>query len=165
VRGQRVLELGAGCGLVGIVAATLGAREVCLTDLPYALPLLTENIMANQHQFHNADEDCRVTCTTCDWFHPSAVHNTTVDVILVADCVWLEELVDPLLHTLDKLTQEASSSSCTTRILITYQRRGKSTHERFLNGLHSIFHRIHDIDTNQFGIYKPDVFSVLECQK
>eukprot|EP00550_Attheya_septentrionalis_P002531 CAMPEP_0198286020 /NCGR_PEP_ID=MMETSP1449-20131203/5201_1 /TAXON_ID=420275 /ORGANISM="Attheya septentrionalis, Strain CCMP2084" /LENGTH=432 /DNA_ID=CAMNT_0043983639 /DNA_START=143 /DNA_END=1438 /DNA_ORIENTATION=+ len=169
VKGQRVLELGAGCGLVGIVAATLGAREVMLTDLPYALPLLTENVMANQHHYvHPAnsridDEDnhCRVTCTTCDWFHPSAVtFATTVDVILVADCVWLEELVDPLLHTLDQLTQEASSSSTTsTRILITYQRRGKSTHERFLKGLHSIFHHIHDIDTHQFGIHKPNVFS------
>eukprot|EP00978_Attheya_sp_CCMP212_P009236 scaffold21809_cov52-Attheya_sp.AAC.3 len=111
VKGQRVLELGAGCGLVGIVAATLGAREVMLTDLPYALPLLTENVMANQHHYvrpvtssriddDDEDNNCRVTCTTCDWFHPSAVtiggsppphigpthtRSVVVDVVVVDD--------------------------------------------------------------------------------
>ena len=32
-QGQRILELGCGCGLVGLVFAALGAR-VLLTDLP-----------------------------------------------------------------------------------------------------------------------------------
>ena len=43
----RVLELGSGTGLCGIVAAKLGARETVLTDLAPLLPLLERNAAAN----------------------------------------------------------------------------------------------------------------------
>ena len=47
VRGQTVLELGAGAGLVALAAARLGARTVLATDLPRALPLLIHNLQLN----------------------------------------------------------------------------------------------------------------------
>lgn len=46
--GRTVLELGAGTGLVGIVASVLGAGRVILTDLPYALDNARENVERNR---------------------------------------------------------------------------------------------------------------------
>jgi hypothetical protein len=43
----RCLELGAGCGLVGLSLATLGARSVVMTDQANVLPLLGSNAKRN----------------------------------------------------------------------------------------------------------------------
>ncbi|CAJ1420097.1 unnamed protein product [Effrenium voratum] len=43
VQGSRVCDLGAGTGLVGLVASRLGASQVTLTDVPRVLPLLSRN--------------------------------------------------------------------------------------------------------------------------
>ena len=48
VEGVSACELGAGCGLPGLVLAARGAR-VLLTDLPPNLPLLEENRRSNAH--------------------------------------------------------------------------------------------------------------------
>jgi nicotinamide N-methyltransferase len=45
VKGERVLELGAGTGLAGLVAALMGAREVVVSDYP--APEVLANIEAN----------------------------------------------------------------------------------------------------------------------
>ena len=47
-----VIELGAGIGLVGLFASSLGCRHVLLTDLPEAMPLLERNIGLNGMEEH-----------------------------------------------------------------------------------------------------------------
>lgn len=47
VAGRKVLELGAGCGLVSLVACCLGAHRVVSTDLPEMLPRLKRNVELN----------------------------------------------------------------------------------------------------------------------
>ena len=44
--GTRCVELGAGVGTAGRVAALLGAQAI-ITDIPKVLPLLQENLAAN----------------------------------------------------------------------------------------------------------------------
>ena len=46
--GKRVLETGAGTGLVGLACAALGAAAVTLTDLPYTLGNLEANVQRNE---------------------------------------------------------------------------------------------------------------------
>ena len=149
-------------GLVGICCSVLGAKEVVMTDLEYALPLMEENVDRNVGKDLNYQS---IKCKACDWFKPQPISELCEDsdgpdVILLADCVWLSHLISPLIRTLKTYTENAS-----TKVLITYQQRGKEGHEEFMQGIHDIFD-VEVIDTEKtVGLAKPDVFYVLECTK
>jgi len=170
VRDKTVLELGAGCGLVGIASGVLGAKDVVMTDLPYALPLMRENVARNEAAWKVATRPCRrMKCKECDWYRPPSLRTlfcddieeeVHVDVILVADCVWLSSLIAPLLQTLAAYANRAE-----TKVIITYQQRGREAHEEFLHGIHTLFNVV-EVDTDRSaGLTKPDVFHVFECSK
>lgn len=54
IRKPRILELGAGTGLVGIAAAALFHAHVHLTDLPDILPNLLANVCSNETLFEHS---------------------------------------------------------------------------------------------------------------
>jgi hypothetical protein len=97
--------LGSGCGLVGIAAGFSGAKEVILTDLSHALPLIGANIDRHRVQLNAAGCE-QMTCKPCDWFRPlpEELLQWQPQVLLVADCVWMQELVAPLLATIRQFT-------------------------------------------------------------
>ena len=158
-----VLELGAGSGLLGIACAALGASRVIMTDLPYAIPLMKDNIKRNSSLIRN-----EISCKECDWFEPPQlgdlldlpenIAKETEVVILVADCIWLAHLIPPLLRTLDKFAHAR------TKVIITYQQRGREAHDELWKGMQKLF-RVTSIDTeSSVGLPKPDVFYLLECK-
>lgn len=81
-----VIELGSGCGLAGIVAASLGA-DVLLTDQREAVELLERNAAANA-----TSDDERRRMRVCEFTWGSepgrALPRTTFDYILISDCAW-----------------------------------------------------------------------------
>jgi Lysine methyltransferase len=204
--GKRVLELGAGCGLVGMAAGVLGASHVIMTDLPDTMTILQRNIDRHYEVLSGLTSgtsgfprrpSATLTCMACDWCRspPSELLTTITtpiplhDVILVADCVWMQELVAPLLQTLRVLTEvslshqdeepqneqfpAAMTTTTTTTttatipstVLISYQRRGKPTHEQFWAGIHSLFSNVHEVDVSAIGLTKPESIFLLECHR
>ena len=84
------------------------------------------------------------------------------DVILVADCVWLEELVAPLVRTIQAILQLCAAITV-PRVIISYQRRGKGAHDAFMKGLQETFDAIEEVSAEP-GLNKPDVMHIFECK-
>ncbi|KAG9415893.1 hypothetical protein AC1031_000275 [Aphanomyces cochlioides] len=102
VQGKRVLELGAGTGLVGLAAAFCGASEVTITDLAYTLENVDANIRANAEALSTSI----VSTHELDWFAkdiPDSLRVQTVDILVGSDIVWVEDLIPPLVDSITKL--------------------------------------------------------------
>lgn len=94
---KKVVELGSGCGLVGCIAALLGA-EVILTDLPDRLRLLKKNVEANLY----GDVRGSATVDELTWgddLDPQFTHPMP-DIVLGSDVIYSEGAVTDLLKTL-----------------------------------------------------------------
>lgn len=75
LQGVKVLELGSGTGIAGVVAAACGAH-VTLTDLPAAQPLLCTNISRNRQLIQSAGGSA--TAAVLDWssMQPALSHSS-----------------------------------------------------------------------------------------
>ncbi|KAK1940690.1 Protein N-lysine methyltransferase METTL21A [Phytophthora citrophthora] len=121
IAGRRIVELGAGTGLVGISAALLGAREVILSDLDYVVDNLAKNVaemIKHEASFGRSIESV-ISTRLLDWFNPPT-NLGDIDILLASDVVWVEELIPPLVATFDILMRH---SSVNTRVLMSYQKR------------------------------------------
>ena len=98
VRGHNVVELGAGCGLVGM-AASYYCNEVVLTD---------GNEIVMDLLCKNAESKDNVSATAFTWGTRSDLHAILervgcVDVVVAADVVQWPTVVEPLLHSVKAL--------------------------------------------------------------
>ncbi|CAL4894787.1 unnamed protein product [Urochloa decumbens] len=125
LRDARAVDLGSGCGLVGCVAALLGAHVV-LTDLPDRLKLLRKNVSLNVDDPH-VPGSARVTeLVWGDDPHHELAREPLPDFVLGSDVIYNEEAVDDLLLTLNQLSGQH------TTILLAGELRNDAVLECFL---------------------------------
>ncbi|WIA10069.1 hypothetical protein OEZ85_010279 [Tetradesmus obliquus] len=103
LRGKRVIELGAGTGVVGLTAAALGAAEVLLTDLPHHVQHISGNIKRNG--LHHI-----ATAAALQWGQqplPAPVA-APYDIVLCSDLVYQQHAVQQLLSSMRDLAGPGS---------------------------------------------------------
>lgn len=113
LRGKRVLELGAGTGLPGLIAALLGA-EVTLTDKKALLQGLQRNVTAN-------NLETRVTVEELEWGNDCSHLSPPLDIVLMSDLLYDPKSMPALCKTLLDL------SDSHTEILLAYELRAGTT--------------------------------------
>lgn len=116
VRGRRVLELGAGTGLAGIVAHHLGAKRAVLTDGDiHALENMRHNAMQNTTTTTNPDDDDEVLpCPQLIWGDDLGVfagRYGTFQVLMACDCIYMNKCLQPFWETVDALLDKTAQSS------------------------------------------------------
>ena len=139
-KGVKVAELGAGCGLVGMVASLLGAERVRLTDcadgLSHTRKCLEANvdvISANNGDLSvNAKIGFKITCNPLDWLDneskwAESFEKNAFGVIVGSDIVYSgdERILTGLLKAIDFLAAENAL------VLLSYKPRGLGEHAFF----------------------------------
>ncbi|KAG8470820.1 hypothetical protein KFE25_009241 [Diacronema lutheri] len=143
-----VVELGSGCGLLScLLARECAASELVATDVYGAT---VDNLRANLRRNGGADVPVlaahgvaahvalrrdqglpTVCCATLDWTEPTLASATalaavTPDVVVAADCVYSEELLDGLARTIRALLARPSAIA-----LVASKRRSEETLRAF----------------------------------
>lgn len=123
---SKVLELGAGTGLVGISAACLWQTSVVLSDLPEIVPNLQHNLQLNA----NVIRECSgsVSAKTLDWSDATDVPspNDKFLIIIAADPIYSPEHPKMLIDTVVRWLERSEDA----RLIIELPRRHHYTEER-----------------------------------
>ncbi|XP_076913091.1 uncharacterized protein LOC143571594 isoform X1 [Bidens hawaiensis] len=131
LKGKRVIELGAGCGVAGFGMALLGC-DVVSTDQVEVLPLLMRNVERNTSRITqmnpDADSTGSMTAAELSWGNHDHIRalDPPFDYIIGTDVVYAEHLLEPLLQTMLAL------SGPKTTILIGYEIRSTNVHEQMI---------------------------------
>lgn len=104
----KILELGSGCGIVGLEAAHLcSGSKVFLTDLPEAMEILEQNVSKT-----NSSTRSRVSTVILDWDNPLP-HEITrfhYDLLIVSDCTYNPDSGPALVNTLVAIITESPAA-------------------------------------------------------
>ncbi|KAJ4725031.1 Protein N-lysine methyltransferase [Melia azedarach] len=131
LKGKRVIELGAGCGVAGFGMALLGCNVVS-TDQMEVLPLLKRNVEWNTSRISQMnpglDSFGSIQVAELDWGNEDHIGSVAppFDYIIGTDVVYGEHLLEPLMQTIFAL------SGPKTTILLGYEIRSTSLHEHML---------------------------------
>ncbi|KAM9859399.1 EEF1A lysine methyltransferase 3-like [Aulostomus maculatus] len=148
VRGRRVIELGAGTGVVGIVAARLGAA-VTLTDLPVVLSQLQANVSANMPA--SGWPSAPPTVLPLSWGEDHMNFSSDWDLVLCADIVYLPETYPLLVQTLAHLCESGAVAYLSSKMR--KEHRTPSFYEEHLPSRFNV-ELLHHDDKENINIYR-----------
>ena len=103
-----MIELGTGCGIVGItMARRFSNAEVLITDMPEAEEIATHNIRMAMGQCSPDGSLAKIAYQNLDWEKPlpESVRIGHFDLVLVADCTYNSDVVPDLVETLAELVK------------------------------------------------------------
>jgi 16S rRNA G966 N2-methylase RsmD len=107
IRGKRVLELGSGTGIGGIIAHHVGASSVVWTDGDSdALENLRHNVAKNVQDTNYTSSRILQCCPQLVWgegLKKFRKEYGTFDCILAADCIYMNKCLEPFWATVDSL--------------------------------------------------------------
>ena len=123
----RVLELGAGTGLVGIAAACAWAANVTLTDLPEIMPNLQMNIDNNREVIEvNGGSACALPLDWSDAENGPLDKDDRFSVIVAADPLYSPDHPQTLVETVHRWLQQ----TCLARFIVELPLRAGYHQER-----------------------------------
>lgn len=153
-RRPRVLELGAGTGLAGLMIAGATASDVTVTDLPELTELMADNVRRNFGDDGRGDGTGPGTIASraLRWGVPEDYGGAPYDVVLGADVV--ASLYDP--RALARTIYELSGPR--TKVYISSRVRLDRPHEEFDEELARLFDTVRKIRRPSSRLRNPDVF-------
>ena len=130
LRGARVVELGAGCGLAGMAFAAHGAA-VTFTDKPEVMAHLEANVQANQQK---GDDAAATFLPFCFGTEPhTAGLMPPYNFVVATDVVYMGSQVAPLIDSLLAL------SDARTTIVVAMERRVEEVWNAFQRAFKAAF--------------------------
>lgn len=151
----KVLELGAGTGLTGLMIAKATASAVTITDLPELAGLMQDNVQRNFSGHSDDAAQGSITTRVLRWGVPEDYVGAPNDVIIGADVV--ASLYDPaeLARTLHAL------SGPRTKIYISSRERLDRPHREFDEAMGCLFERVEKIQRPSSRLWNPQVFIIV----
>mmetsp|Transcript_17227 Transcript_17227/g.25848 ORF Transcript_17227/g.25848 Transcript_17227/m.25848 type:complete len:271 (-) Transcript_17227:117-929(-) len=124
--GIRILELGCGTGMVGIIAASLGA-DVTLTDLPKIYLRAAKNIERNKKAIEEAGGKARACEFT--WGDRKAVlvakDAPPFDIILASEVIYTKESGELFLDAMQHIFSDPKITHKKTELILAGDLRGR----------------------------------------
>uniref|UniRef100_UPI00398EBCB8 EEF1A lysine methyltransferase 3-like n=1 Tax=Pristiophorus japonicus TaxID=55135 RepID=UPI00398EBCB8 len=144
--GKKVIELGSGTGIVGILATLLGG-DVTLTDQPIVLHQIEYNIASNIP----SDIIQRSKVSALSWGKDQEQFPTDYDIILGSDIVYQPCEALPLIKTLQYLSNHKTVIYLSSRM---YEPMGALEFHEKLIPLHFNSEIIHRVPKQEINIYR-----------
>ncbi|KAL3827300.1 hypothetical protein ACHAXA_005046 [Cyclostephanos tholiformis] len=154
VKVTRILELGAGTGLCGLMIGTMVSNcHVELTDLPELQDLMSANIERNTMTL--SDVGSNVSCRVLRWGVDDDYVHSTYDVVLGADVV--TSIYDPiaLARTFHAL------SGPNTMVYVSGKARLDKPHEVFEAEMEVLFAKVRKVERPCSRLRSPNVFVIV----